>query len=190
VIVTTPTHQKLVQAAIETIDKFGIDGATSKRIAERAGVAELTLFRLFGNKAALIEAALQGESGVLQQSATAFTGDLEADLTRLITAYVELAQKQGRMLVIAYAEALRRPELQGLLASQAGSFKNVIDLIARYQKAGQIRKASPSTATLTLLGPIILAGLLINADPELLDWPKPKDIVQTFLDGYRVTKTN
>jgi AcrR family transcriptional regulator len=182
------THHKLVQAAIETINDFGIDGATSKRISERAGVAELTLFRLFGNKAALIEAALHGESSVLQQSATEFTGQLEDDLLRLVTAYIELAQKQGRMLIITYAEALRRPELKGLLVTQASSFKHVIDLIKRYQKAGQLRKASPATAMVILLGPVLLTGLLKNANPELLDWPKPKEIVETFLASYRMPK--
>jgi AcrR family transcriptional regulator len=190
--VTVPktTHHKLVQAAIETINDFGIDGATSKRIAERAGVAELTLFRLFGNKAALIEAALQGESSVLQKSATEYTGQLDDDLLRLVTAYTEMAKQQGRMLVTIYAEALRRPELQELLVTQANSFKHVVDLIKRYQKAGQLRKASPTTATLTLLGPIILAGLLKNANPELLEWPEPEELVQTFLASYRSPKPN
>jgi AcrR family transcriptional regulator len=185
-----PTHQKLVQAAIETINDFGIDGATSKRIAERAGVAELTLFRLFGNKAALIEAALQSESGVLEKSATEYTGDLEDDLLRLVTAFIGLAQQQGRMLVTIYAEAARRPELQDLLTTQANHFKNVIDLIKRYQKAGRLRKASPTTATVTLLGPVILAGLLKNANPDLLEWPEPLEIVQTFLASYRLPKPN
>lgn len=184
------TQEKLLKAAVETISDLGIDGATGKRIAERAGVAELTLFRLFGSKAALIEAALQGESAVLEQGATEYTGQVEADLMRLATAYSELAQKQGRMLITIYAEALRRPELQGLLVAQASSFKPVIDLIKRYQKAGQLRKASPTTATLTLLGPFILAGLLKNASPELLDWPKPTEIVQTFLASYRLPKSN
>jgi AcrR family transcriptional regulator len=184
------THEKLLRAAIDTISDLGIDGATGKRIAERAGVAELTLFRLFGSKAALIEAALQGESAVLQKSTTEYTGQLEDDLLRLVTAYIELARQQGRMLIVTYAEALRRPELQGLLVTQASSFTHVVDLIKRYQKSGQLRKASPTTATVTLLGPIILAGLLKNANPELLEWPKPIEIVQTFLASYRLSKSN
>jgi AcrR family transcriptional regulator len=181
-------QEKLLQAAVDTINDLGVDGATSKRIAERAGVAELTLFRLFGNKAALIQAALQGESAVLQQGATQYTGRVDADLLRLVTAYGDLVQQHGRMLIFTYAEALRRPEHHALLTTQAGSFKPVIELIRRYQKSGELRKTSPTTALVTLLGPIILAGLLKNADPELLEWPNPKEIVQTFLASYRSQK--
>jgi AcrR family transcriptional regulator len=183
------THERLLKAASDTINDLGIDGATSKRIAERAGVAELTLFRLFGNKSALIEAALQAESAVLQKSATEYTGQLDADLLRLVSAYSELVQQRGRMLVIIYAEALRHPELHKLLEQQASSFTHVVDLIKRYQKSGHLRKASATTATVTLLGPLILAGLLNNAKAESLEWPKPIEIVQTFLASYRLPKS-
>ena len=53
-----PTKQQLLDAAVRVYSDAGFRGATTRRIAEEAGVNEVTLFRLFGSKAALIEAAV------------------------------------------------------------------------------------------------------------------------------------
>lgn len=51
------TSEKLLLAAIELMSEKGYDGTTTKEIARSAGVNELTLFRHFGTKQKLIEAA-------------------------------------------------------------------------------------------------------------------------------------
>ncbi len=56
---TEPTKQHLLEAALRVYGEGGFRGATTRRIAEEAGVNEVTLFRLFGSKAALITAALE-----------------------------------------------------------------------------------------------------------------------------------
>lgn len=52
------TKERMIQAAIELVNERGDQGATTKRIAERAGVNEVTLFRHFGNKKGLVKAAI------------------------------------------------------------------------------------------------------------------------------------
>ena len=49
---------KILEAARRVYSQFGWRGATTRRIAEAAGVNEVTLFRQFGNKEALLEAVL------------------------------------------------------------------------------------------------------------------------------------
>jgi outer membrane protein TolC len=56
---TEPTKQHLLEAALRVYGEGGFRGATTRRIADEAGVNEVTLFRLFGSKAALIMAALE-----------------------------------------------------------------------------------------------------------------------------------
>jgi outer membrane protein len=57
---TEPTRQQLLDAAARVYAEAGFRGATTRRIADEAGVNEVTLFRLFGSKAALIKEACVG----------------------------------------------------------------------------------------------------------------------------------
>lgn len=51
-------REALLQAAVKVFAEAGTRGATTRRIAEAAGVNEVTLFRQFGSKAALIHEAM------------------------------------------------------------------------------------------------------------------------------------
>lgn len=53
------SRQKLLEAAIRVFAESGFRGATTRRIADAAGVNEVTLFRLFKSKSALINEAAQ-----------------------------------------------------------------------------------------------------------------------------------
>lgn len=55
----TDPRQRLIDAAIEVFGECGFRGATTRRIADAAGVNEVTLFRLFGSKSALLEEAVR-----------------------------------------------------------------------------------------------------------------------------------
>ena len=56
---TAPTRDQLLAAAARLYGEHGYRGTTTRRIAEEAGVNEVTLFRLFGNKTALLEEAIR-----------------------------------------------------------------------------------------------------------------------------------
>lgn len=53
------SRSRLIEAAARVYACAGFRGATTRRIAEEAGVNEVTIFRLFGSKAALIDAAVR-----------------------------------------------------------------------------------------------------------------------------------
>ncbi len=52
-------HERLLDAAALMYERYGATGATTRRIAAEAQVNEVTLFRHFGTKEALLEAATQ-----------------------------------------------------------------------------------------------------------------------------------
>jgi AcrR family transcriptional regulator len=56
---STDTKEKLLEATYQLISEKGYLGATTREIAARAGVSELTLFRKFGKKELLFEEMLQ-----------------------------------------------------------------------------------------------------------------------------------
>lgn len=53
------TKDRIIEATVELVNEKGYKGATTKEIAERAGVNEVTLFRHFGNKKGIVEAVIQ-----------------------------------------------------------------------------------------------------------------------------------
>lgn len=55
----TVERGKLVDAAARVYGEFGFRGATTRRIADEAGVNEITIFRQFGSKEALINEAVR-----------------------------------------------------------------------------------------------------------------------------------
>ena len=61
-------REQLLQAAIKVYSASGVRGATTKRIAQEAGVNEVTLFRHFGSKDALLHEALALSARALFES--------------------------------------------------------------------------------------------------------------------------
>jgi AcrR family transcriptional regulator len=53
---------RILEAAARVYAEHGFRGATTRRIAQAAGVNEVTLFRTFGSKAALIDEALRAHA--------------------------------------------------------------------------------------------------------------------------------
>jgi AcrR family transcriptional regulator len=61
-------RDQLLQAALKVYSTSGVRGATTKRIAQEAGVNEVTLFRQFGSKDALLREALATQARTLFES--------------------------------------------------------------------------------------------------------------------------
>ena len=55
---TNDVREKIITAAMRAYAESGFQGATTRRVAEIAGVNEVTIFRNFGSKAALMDEAL------------------------------------------------------------------------------------------------------------------------------------
>lgn len=56
---TNDLQQRILDAAARIYAETGFRGTTTRRVAQEAGVNEVTLFRHFGTKEALVKAALQ-----------------------------------------------------------------------------------------------------------------------------------
>ena len=58
------SRERILEAAGRVYSKHGFRGATTRLIAAEAGVNEVTLFRTFGSKGALLEAVLEANDHV------------------------------------------------------------------------------------------------------------------------------
>jgi AcrR family transcriptional regulator len=82
------TRERIVAAAREVIARKGKRGATTREIADLAGVNEATLFRHFGNKESLIVAVVKAScpDTKLRETVAHLQGPIEDDLYAIGTA--------------------------------------------------------------------------------------------------------
>ncbi len=181
--VITDTH--IFQAVMKTITERGYAGATTRQIAEAAGVSEVTLFRKYGSKAELIKrtiGSLVEQSGF--ESATQYTGDIHADLLRVLKAYRKGVIRNEHFFFILFAELSRNPELTDSFSQPLGLFQSIGQLLARYQSDGVIKAENPLHSVASLLGPLIYYAMISRSAGDISMPPIEMDAhVQCFLEG-------
>lgn len=182
------TQDAILEAAFRAFVDFGFEKATTKRIAEYAGVNEVTIFRKFGNKAALMQEVVRREVEGFQAHIH-YTGDVEADLVELITSYRAMVQRRGRFLPTLFSEILRRPELRVLAQKPLETVLMIVGLIGRYQAEGKLRPEPPHAAAISLMAPVLVQTLVILfAPPGLIPDVDPRQHVASYLDGRRAER--
>ncbi len=105
---------RILDAAARVYAEFGFRGATTRRIATAAGVNEVTLFRAFGSKEALIEAALRHHARSGATSAGALPErpvDPERELTAWATAQLDELRQHRSLIRKTMSEIEERPDL-------------------------------------------------------------------------------
>lgn len=141
------TKERMIQAAIDLVNERGYQGATTKAIAERAGVNEVTLFRRFGNKKGLVKAAIDTFSipaHVLNSIDDQLRWELEHDLPFLVRQYHEVVGQKEQVILISLKEAGTFPELDELIAHIPTMFKEKLKTyFAEMVAYGKIREEDP-----------------------------------------------
>lgn len=177
------SDEQMFTAALETISARGFAGATTKQIAAAAGVNEVTLFRRYGSKAQLIEAALTAEVERCEAGGGArYTGELRADLVRVVELYAQLIARVGRLLPILLAELPRTGELGAVVERPQVIIRAVAGLIRRYQRAGQLLPEPPLQSVAALLGPLMIAAMVTPLETRPQP-PDPAEHVERYLSG-------
>jgi AcrR family transcriptional regulator len=177
--------EQIYRAVMQTIMERGYAGATTKQMAEAASVSEVTLFRKYASKAQLVKRAI---AALIEQSdftaATEYSGDLPADLLRVLTAYKASVIVQGGFFAVLFSEISRNPELAESFAEPLNLFRAIGQLLARYQAEGCLQPEPPLQAVAALLGPLIYAEAMRNAMPA--NQLPPLDLqthVRRYLEG-------
>lgn len=181
------TADALLKAALEVIAERGLRGATTRAIAQQAGVNEVTLFRKYGHKMGLIRAAVLSRAGSLRQRAIHYTGDLEHDLLHLTREYQQALKTFGPVVQVLITEFPRHPELIEVLDGPRQLFGEIAALLLRYQQEGKLRPEPIATLLPALIGPIVLPYLIPDIGVLLLQTEIPALVPEThvrnFLEG-------
>lgn len=118
--------EQIFRAAIQAVIAKGYAGATTRQMARMAGVSEVTLFRRYGSKAALVCRALQAIAEEMDfEAVVRYTGDVQADLVRIVERYQRLVALYGPFFAALLPEIQHHSELQPLLARPWGVWQRV-----------------------------------------------------------------
>lgn len=173
------------RAAVQVVIERGYSGATTKSIAEVAGISEVSLFRKYGNKAQLTGQAIAVITDRIDlQSAVTYTGDVAVDLLRVVRAYQSSADEFGQFIYTVLMEIPRHPELADSLDMPLGLIGRVGQLLARYQTEGVLVQEHPLHAVAALWGPLMVTNIIRSAAPGIA--PPQIDLeahVAQFLGG-------
>lgn len=176
----------LFEAAVGVFAERGYAAATTREIAARAGVNEVTLFRRYGSKAALITAALADRLAASPLSRPAASDDVDADVLALVHAYEQTFQAYGGAVLTLLADAPRHPELRPAMATLLPNLERAAAVLGAHQAAGRLVGGDPLGQLIVLFSPLMAAGLWARtgapgAGPRL-DAPT---VARAFLEGHR-----
>ncbi|MEP6550575.1 MAG: helix-turn-helix domain-containing protein, partial [Gemmatimonadales bacterium] len=105
-------RDEILTAAAEVFAQHGFRGSTTRRIADAAGVNEITIFRQFGSKEALMREAMQ----YLTQSAKLatlpdFPVDPERELTVWGESFIQHLRLRSSIIRKTMSEIEERPDM-------------------------------------------------------------------------------
>ena len=177
--------RQIFHSVMQIIAERGYGGATTRQIAESAGVSEVTLFRKFGTKAELVKRAI---SALVEQTefdrAAHYTGDVRADLLRVVQAYQAAVILHERFFFGLFAELSRTPELADSISEPLGLFRSIAGLLSRYQADGVLKPENTLHGAASLLGPLIYYSMIARtAGDASMPAMEIDALVTFFLDG-------
>jgi AcrR family transcriptional regulator len=106
------TRTELLNAAAQVFSQHGFRGSTTRRIAEAAGVNEVTLFRYFGSKEALLQEAIANTSdGPSVATLPENPVDPDRELAEWSSAMIERLHAKRSIIRKCMGEIEERPEM-------------------------------------------------------------------------------
>jgi AcrR family transcriptional regulator len=187
----TPKQIAILQAAVEVFSEKGYSAAATSEIAQKAGVAEGTIFRYYKTKKDLLFSIvgptmsrmiasfiLRNFNGLLESPFDSY----EEFLRALMKNRVEFARKNFKILKIMLQEipfqpALKEQFVENVLSKVLGPVTSIVD---HFKEKGEIIDV-PTPAVLrftisTMIG-YLLASLLLMPDK---DWDDEEEIDLTI----------
>lgn len=149
------TKEKLLQAAIDLIAGKGYTGVTTQEIADAAQLSEKTLFRHFGSKQNLLEAALEllqytEEMRVLFSEQLVW--DIESDLLSIARKYHDIMNRNRKLIQIALRDEAHIP---GFKERRLQHPRQLLTLLTDYfhtmNDKGKIACPNPSMQAFTFM---------------------------------------
>lgn len=189
------TEQKIVDATIFLLDKEGMNGTTTKKIAKKAEVSEVTVFRKFKSKDNLLKIAkIYYSDYFLEKISDIFTNyedtDLESLLKHIWGKLVNFLDNNLDIIKIALDELMSNPEEEKIFSKFSDEvLKNLTNIFQEQIDKGKIRKINSSAAALTVFS-VIVEGIIFWKFESKVSNDDTNKYLDDFLDIFIKGITN
>jgi AcrR family transcriptional regulator len=194
-----PKKRALVEAAIHCFAEQGYDATSTREIAQRAGVAEATIFRHFPTKKDLLLRLVQpaldnivvpAAQEQFEKAVADADGRIDEIIVPVLIGRVQFARRFFPLVRILLQELPLQEELRALLFAQLPKvFGEVGGLMQREIRAGRWTKRDPEQV-MRQIGSMVIGYIVISSifmpDRKWDDEAEIRAIVDTVLNGVRV----
>ena len=170
-------RNEILAAAAEVFAQHGFRGSTTRRIADAAGVNEITIFRQFGSKEALLREAMKHSSISTELAPLPeIPSDPERELTEWSESFIRHLRLRSSIIRKMMSEIEERPEMREC-ASDVPSHAS--DELCRYllalrRQGRTTEKFDPKSATAMLMGAIFADAMGRDFMPDVYPQPQEK----------------
>jgi len=170
-------RNEILAAAAEVFAQHGFRGSTTRRIAEAAGVNEITIFRQFGSKEVLLREAMKH----MTDSAGLATlpeipSDPERELTEWSESFIQHLRLRSSIIRKTMGEIEERPEMSECATFVPTQASNELCkyLVALKRQGRTSEKFEPKTAAAMLMGAIFADAMGRDMMPDVYPQPREK----------------
>jgi AcrR family transcriptional regulator len=170
-------RNEILAAAAEVFAQHGFRGSTTRRIAEAAGVNEITIFRQFGSKEVLLREAMKH----MTDSAGLATppeipSDPERELTEWSESFIKHLRLRSSIIRKTMSEIEERPEMSECASFVPTQASNELCkyLVALKRQGRTSEKFEPKTAAAMLMGAIFADAMGRDMMPDVYPQPREK----------------
>lgn len=163
-----PARDRLLSAAKTVFVRDGLQGATTRAIAQEAGVNEVTLFRLFQSKERLLAAVMaaivqhQQQRTALVDEERAWSGSLKPNLRRYADQFYAMLVQEEALIRTMIGEGLRYPDHAKQIIMEAAKPEHTrfVSNLEAARKAGQIRRGVDLNIAADVFTGMLISGML------------------------------
>lgn len=174
------SEKKILEAATWLFSEKGYDGVSTKEIAEKAGVNEITIFRNFKSKSNLLQAVIKDfsvEGNIIEKIAGDITGDIMKDFYIMVQDYYMFLRNNVKMYKIQIRE----------ISDESEKFTNsvayrdfIIGYLTEKEKEGVFKGDKHCIATL-IVSSVMGAFTFEMYSPSLFNEPTRKRMLDYFV---------
>ena len=188
------TEEKIISASFHIIIKEGISKATTKKIAETAGVSEVTLFRKFKNKKQLIKTVKEYYGNMLitrLEEIFEFRPEMSIEeyFNHCINGINNLNRNETDMIKIWLGELNSIEDRKNLTLKGINLIINKIkDFISLKLKQNKIRKVNLDILALNMFSIILESSLLwkiLNPNTQYQSNKYTEDFLDILINGIK-----
>jgi len=177
-------REKLLEVAARVYAEAGYRGTTTRRIAQEADLNEVTLFRHFGSKDALIREAIEVADRQSRELLDLDAVDPVAELHRWALAAFQRFYRQRNLIRQVLGDIVQRPEIAPSVCDETttAEFDQLILYLRVLEERGVVHIGDPML--LEASGAMLVHALLSHALWRDLvpDMPPPEECTRLFVE--------